>query len=117
MRSTLIAATALLAGFATAKTIDVQVGQSGSNSFSPSSITAAKGDQVVFHLLSTFHDVAQGDLKSPCKPLASGFYSGYPKKDGDSTFTVTINGTDPIYLYCSTNGHCQQGMVGAINAP
>lgn len=32
-----------------------------------------------------------------------------------TTFTVTINDTNPIYFYCLFTGHCQAGMVGVIN--
>lgn len=32
------------------------------------------------------------------------------------TYTVMINDTKPIWLYCSQEKHCQSGMVAAINA-
>jgi hypothetical protein len=31
------------------------------------------------------------------------------------TFTVTVNGTSPMWFYCSQAKHCQSGMVFAIN--
>lgn len=30
-------------------------------------------------------------------------------------FTIPINSTDPIWFYCATGKHCQNGMVGVIN--
>ena len=33
------------------------------------------------------------------------------------TFTIQLNDTDPIYYYCAQAKHCENGMVGAINAP
>jgi hypothetical protein len=37
-------------------------------------------------------------------------------KQGKS-FTITINSTDPIWIYCPEDTHCEEGMVGVINAP
>lgn len=31
-------------------------------------------------------------------------------------FTVMVNSTDPMFYYCSAAMHCQNGMVGAVNA-
>jgi len=36
---------------------------------------------------------------------------------GATSFTVTINDTNPIWYYCGQVGHCQAGMVGVINPP
>lgn len=33
------------------------------------------------------------------------------------TFTITLNDTNPIWLYCAVAGHCQSGMVMVINPP
>ena len=30
-------------------------------------------------------------------------------------FRVMVNSTDPIFFYCTIEGHCQGGMVGAVN--
>lgn len=32
------------------------------------------------------------------------------------TFNVMVNNTDPMFYYCSQARHCQNGMVGAVNA-
>ncbi len=32
-------------------------------------------------------------------------------------FTILVNDTKPIWMYCATPNHCRQGMVMAINAP
>ncbi|KAK4689036.1 hypothetical protein P7C73_g1073, partial [Tremellales sp. Uapishka_1] len=88
----------------------VQVGQGGLQ-FSPSTVTAASGDTVQF----TFdgdHSVTQSSFADPCK--ASGFSSGVM---ASGTYTVTVNDTNPIWIFCSVPGHCQTGMVMAINAP
>ena len=31
-------------------------------------------------------------------------------------FSVMVNNTDPMFYYCSAAQHCQNGMVGAVNA-
>ena len=30
-------------------------------------------------------------------------------------WTVTLDDDEPIAVYCSANGHCQDGMVAVIN--
>jgi hypothetical protein len=30
-------------------------------------------------------------------------------------FRVTVTNTDPIFFYCSVEGHCSGGMVGVVN--
>ncbi|EEQ88967.1 hypothetical protein RJZ56_006383 [Blastomyces dermatitidis] len=104
---------------ASAATIDVKVGDEGLT-FSPNTIRAQAGDDVVFHFFPRNHDVAAGPFDEPCTPSDDGLYSGLINIDGsqpDATFTVRINNTDPIWLYCSTRGHCQGGMSAVINPP
>jgi plastocyanin len=97
---------------------DILVGSPGFV-YSPNSTTAAKGDTVVFHFYPGNHDVVQGDYNKPCS-TSGGFYSGFinPKTGpGPETFTITINDTNPIWIYCSQQSHCQLGMVMVINPP
>jgi plastocyanin len=103
---------------ATAASHVVNVGENGF-AFTPNSVTAAKGDTVVFYFYPGDHDVVQGDFNTPCS-TSGGFYSGFfnPESGVSSeTFTITIDNTDPIWIYCSQVTHCQSGMVMAINAP
>jgi len=90
--------------------------------YSPNVTTAAMGDTVVFHFWPGPHDVVQGDYNNPCNPLTDAFYSGFISPSGtsgeaDKVFTITINSTDPIWIYCSETAHCQNGMVAVINPP
>lgn len=90
--------------------------------YSPDVTTAAVGDTVDFHFWPGKHDVVQGDYDSPCNPLKDGFYSGFITPAGssgeaDKIFTIKINNTDPIWIYCSETAHCQNGMVAVINPP
>ena len=73
----------LAAAAASAATIRVDVGKSGLT-FSPSTITAAKGDILDFHFFPINHSVVAGDFNSPCRPATTGgFFSGFvPVKSG-----------------------------------
>ena len=110
MRSTIIAAAALLAG-AHAAVHEVTVGPG--LQYSPNSVTASEGDVVQFKFGSG-HNVVSGSFDSPCQPDGK-LYSGEPQ-DGD-VFSMRVNGTDPMWIYCSVPGHCSGGMVMVINAP
>lgn len=83
-------------------------------SYTPDTVTASEGDIVAF-TFGAGHDVTQGSFNSPCQPVNGGIYSGEASQ-GD-VFSVTINSTDPIWIYCSVPGHCQSGMAMVINAP
>jgi len=99
----------------------VVVGKGGFT-FSPDSVVATPGQQVVFMFAGGFHSATQGAFDTPCQPLSgtTGINSGFvdartaPATD---VFTVTINSTDPMYIYCAQSVHCQSGMVMTINGP
>jgi len=83
--------------------------------FTPNSVTAAKGDILEFHF-GAGHSVTESTFANPCQPVSgAGIFSGFPN-DGD-IFSVTVNATTPLWLYCAAVGHCQAGMVMAVNAP
>ena len=85
MHSTVLkaAALSLLVAQATAKTIKINVGQSGLT-YSPSTVQADKGDTLEYHFFST-HSVSMSDYKSPCTPAAKGgFFSGVQMAGGGS---------------------------------
>jgi plastocyanin len=103
---------------AAATTHDILVGNAGTQ-YSPNSTTAAQGDTVVFHFYPGNHNVVQGDFNQPCS-TSGGFYSGFVDSESGATaqtFTITINDTNPIWIYCSQQEHCQLGMVMVINPP
>ncbi|KAF9228729.1 Cupredoxin, partial [Gyrodon lividus] len=95
--------------------------------FVPSNITAQVGDTVTFQFMQKNHTATQSTFANPCRDLTStstsgqvGFDSGFiPVSAGVTTFptyTVQINDTAPIWVYCKQAGHCGQGMVFAVNA-
>ncbi|KAF4342506.1 extracellular serine-rich [Fusarium beomiforme] len=98
----------------------VKVGENGLN-FTPAQTTAKVGDTVEFRFYEGFHSVAQSSFAKPCEPINStAFFSGdqnVKDKVSDKVFTIEVKSEDPIWYYCAVQGHCQGGMVGAINAP
>ncbi|KAG9515639.1 hypothetical protein KCU93_g9428, partial [Aureobasidium melanogenum] len=108
-----------LLGSAYAASHSIDVGEGGLV-FSPNSTTAAVGDTVTFHFYPRAHGVVRSSYPSPCAAIDNGFNSGFVQvASGESatTFTITINNTDPIWYYCPQGDHCQAGMVGVINPP
>ncbi|KFA49622.1 hypothetical protein S40293_06609 [Stachybotrys chartarum IBT 40293] len=136
MLFTSIVAAALL-GVAQAQTgVDVQVVAVGQNpinnqtglAFYPDKITATPGSMVQFQFWAGNHTVTQSTFDQPCLPMPQSanitsvpIWSGYQPVAASEAmgqipvFTVMINDTRPIWLYCSQGQHCQNGMVMVIN--
>ncbi|KAL1749059.1 Cupredoxin [Schizophyllum fasciatum] len=123
----LLVASAVLPALAYAATFDVQVGgANGSLTFEPEAIYAAAGDQVTFHFNPKNHTVSQSSFANPCGLKEGGFDSGFEPVSADMeeserpTYTITVNDTNPIWVYCrqkSPANHCGKGMVFAVNCP
>lgn len=104
----------------------IVVGMNDTNTFTPANITAAVGDTVTFFFVSDNHTVTQSSFATPCiysenaTTGVMGFQSGFqPIMTNQTLFpavTMMVNSTAPIWFYCQQGTHCQQGMVGAINA-
>ena len=98
----------------------VAVGADGKLVYSPDTVQAAVGDTVVFEFFPGAHSVAQSTFDNPCQPATNGIWSGFftPASDKDSNvFEITINDTNPIWIYCAQVGHCNSGMAMVINPP
>ncbi|ERF76099.1 hypothetical protein EPUS_01432 [Endocarpon pusillum Z07020] len=112
---------------ADASTYDIDVGADGALLFSPESLTASVGDTINFHFYPRNHSVVQSSFDAPCVPLSSAssgnsdvIYSGFfPVQDdvSEQMFSMLVNTTDPIWLYCSQGTHCQGGMAMVVNPP
>jgi len=107
-----------------ATTYDIQVGNDSQLLFSPEAIFANPGDQVIFHFHPKNHSVTQSSFASPCGPKAGGLNSGFHPVSANQTdlptFAVTVNDTQPVWIFCDQNAnlptsHCGAGMVFAIN--
>jgi plastocyanin len=120
----------------------VAVGQNGLT-FTPDTVHANVGDDVVFQFFPKNHTVVQADFNNPCNPSQNGIFSGFNFNvtngtavsstkwalcctklllidSQDKTFTITVSDTKPVWLYCSQNQpkpHCAAGMVAVINPP
>ncbi|KAF2455018.1 Cupredoxin [Lineolata rhizophorae] len=98
----------------------IKVGQDGLT-FEPDTLTVEEGDMVEFHFWPMNHSVSMSTFDEPCVPASDdAFWSGFmPVEEGmgDDIFVVQINSTDPIWFYCATGRHCENGMVGVINPP
>jgi len=112
--------------FAVAQQVhDVQVGSAnGSLSFNPEAISAQPGDQVAFHFYPKNHTVTQSSFAGPCSFKDGGFNSGFmpvaTNQTSFPTYTITVNDTQPIWVYCAQAAnipasHCGAGMVFAVN--
>jgi len=101
----------------------VQVGNGGLT-FSPNSFNAAIGDTVEFQFYPATHSVAQSNFENPCSPRngtgVTSFYSGpVTTKSGSNAnvFSLMINDTSTIWVYCAVPTHCESGMSAVINPP
>ncbi|KAH6680249.1 Cupredoxin [Halenospora varia] len=103
----------------------VKVGSAnGSLVFAPNEVKAVVGDMVQFQFAPNNHTVTQSTFDAPCQPIAmnsnvTGIYSGFMPVSAASTttptYTIMVNNTTPMWLYCSQGKHCQNGMVMVIN--
>jgi len=104
----------------------VKVGNAnGTLAYSPNNVQAKVGDMVQFQFAPANHTVTQSTFAQPCQPIAlnqagtTGFYSGFMPVSATSmttpTYSIMINNTTPIWIYCSQAKHCQNGMTMVIN--
>ncbi|KAJ8522664.1 hypothetical protein ONZ45_g791 [Pleurotus djamor] len=105
---------------ARAATFDVSVGGPGILKFDPEFVTAARGDIVRFIFKQKNHTATQSTFENPCQAAQGGFDSGFVPVadsvvDDFPVAELTIDNTNPTWVYCKQGNHCQQGMVFAIN--
>jgi plastocyanin len=93
--------------------------------FTPTTVSAAPGDTLLFTFQGGMHNVVQGDYSNPCKPLAGGFSSPFITGGtsdnltvaADIVYEITVEDKEPTWFYCSVDLHCEEGMVGLVNEP
>ncbi|OAX77560.1 hypothetical protein ACJ72_08140 [Emergomyces africanus] len=102
----------------------VQVGSAeGSKRFYPDSLVVEPGSMVQFQFHPVNHSVAQSTFEAPCSPIdgGTGIRSGFLAVTPDSAtmpvFTIMVNDSKPLWLFCGQKNHCQNGMVMVINPP
>jgi plastocyanin len=123
----LIAITCLLPLLSSAETThNVKVGDANNAmKFDPDKVKAEVGDTINFSFYPKNHSVAQSSYDKPCEPMSGGsdmkpIFSGFMavgsgEEEASMMYSVKINNTDPIWLYCSQASHCQDGQVMVIN--
>ncbi|KAJ0107326.1 hypothetical protein J7T55_015792 [Diaporthe amygdali] len=123
------AALAVLAGVASAQKVQVVTVSTANNSlvYTPDNIKASAGEMVQFQFVAGNHTVTQSTFDQPCTPINSimsnvtGFHSGYQPAAASKqtgmipTYSIMINDTKPLWVYCAQGKHCQSGMVMVIN--
>ncbi|KAG7294497.1 hypothetical protein NEMBOFW57_004572 [Staphylotrichum longicolle] len=128
MQFTTLVLAALTSLASAQRTWVVTVAQNGSLTYSPNKLVAQPGEFVQFQFHAGNHTVTQSTFDQPCQPVsmhsnATGFHSGFlPAAASASmgmipTYTIQINNTNPLWLYCAQGKHCENGMVMVINEP
>src|ERR1700760_1403777 len=108
----------LQASSALAATHNVNVGGNKQLIFTPTTVNAAAGDTVQFTFLDQNHTATAGNPNQGCKPSGqfnSGFVNVAANAGTKPTFSVAVQNTQPITVYCAQAQHCQVGMVMVIN--
>ncbi|PPQ76541.1 hypothetical protein CVT26_013240 [Gymnopilus dilepis] len=106
---------------ASATLFNVTVGKDDALTFDPSTLNDVQtGDIVTFTFASNNHSVTQSTFSKPCHRRIRGADSGFMPVDLDAIklpqFTIHVDNTSaPLWFFCAQAGHCQAGMVFAIN--
>jgi len=126
MRFSTVAVALAAASSAAAQTaFNVLVGANATLTFSPSELDNVKvGDTIAFTFLSKAHSVTQSSFGLPCSNLStdstayldSGIMPVAPNATAFPQWSFTLkNDSAPLWFYCRQVGHCNKGMVFAIN--
>jgi plastocyanin len=112
-------ATSVVSGTGATHTVTVG-GAAAGLAYTPSSISAAIGDMVIFTFLSQNHTATQSAFATPCEPLAGGMDSGFQPNANNSVnpppqVAMQVMVDTPLWFYCKQKGHCGKGMVFSIN--
>ncbi|EJU01751.1 hypothetical protein DACRYDRAFT_22165 [Dacryopinax primogenitus] len=118
------------AGASSGSPTDHRVIVGGTNGlvYTPNTVVANPGDTVTFEYHAANHTATQSSFADPCRKLSLtsttgqvGFDSDFQPVSADATvfptYTMMVNSTTPIWVYCRQTGHCGKGMVFAVNPP
>lgn len=120
---TLITALAALITSGNAKTIGILLGKDQPiTTFLPNNMFAERGDILEFRFHMGWHRIVQASADKPCFPTPGGFYSNDVKASlssdpfiSSTAFQVTVNDTEPIYIYDGMGDNCKDGLVAIVN--
>ncbi|PYI92283.1 MAG: hypothetical protein DME97_11165, partial [Verrucomicrobia bacterium] len=106
----LVIVSVVLVQLARAATMDVQVGPSGSMSFSPDPVTISAGDTVNWIWGSSNHSVRSGIPGQPTNTFSSGI------RNPPFSFSHTFSSPGDFSYYCEVHGGLMTGTV-VVQAP
>jgi len=96
----------------------VIIGAEG-KTFDPALVNATQGDYIAFSFAAGNHSVTQTSFAQPCVPLAGGLNSNFTSVAAGAAPKVLMiqltNTSAPLWFACMQTGHCQSGMVFAVN--
>jgi plastocyanin len=126
MQFTTVALAALASLASAQRTLVVTVGMNSTQTFSPNNLKVNPGEFVQFQFAAGNHTVTQSTFDAPCQPVSmhsnlTGFHSGFQPATASlsmgmiPTYTIQVNSTAPIWVYCAQGRHCENGMVMVIN--
>ncbi|KIJ69076.1 hypothetical protein HYDPIDRAFT_105647 [Hydnomerulius pinastri MD-312] len=119
--STVILALVSAAAVNAAQNFTIMVGMNTTLTYTPSYVNATTGDTLIFEFMAGNHTVSQSTFAMPCANLSTpmtGIDSGFmPVSDTSMpmTFEYTMTNDSTMWFYCRQAGHCQKGMVFAVN--
>jgi hypothetical protein len=83
----------------------------------PFAVNASVGDTILYKWGAGPHTVTMGSALEICnKSSAENSFTSGPQNAGFE-FTVVVNDTKPMFVYCNVPTHCQKGMFGVVNPP
>jgi len=116
------AATTTATTTAATTTHTIIVGMNSTLTYTPSSVNASIGDTVTFQFVAGNHTATQSTFADPCAnnttPMTgidSGFRPAAANASSLPAYSFAVTNSTPLWFYCRQAGHCQKGMVFAVN--
>ncbi|EIW84926.1 hypothetical protein CONPUDRAFT_162242 [Coniophora puteana RWD-64-598 SS2] len=110
------------AAAAAQQTYTILVGSNGTATFNPPYVNATSGDKIAFQFVGGNHTVTQSAFNMPCENNTSpmtGMDSGFQPVATNASmypqYSLTMTNSNTMWFYCRQIGHCEKGMVFAIN--
>ena len=100
----------------------ILVGSNGTATFNPPYVNATAGDKIAFQFVAGNHTVTQSTFNMPCEnntnPM-TGIDSGFQPVASNASmypqYSFTMTDSSTMWFYCRQAGHCEKGMVFAVN--
>jgi plastocyanin len=83
----------------------------------PFAVNASVGDTVLYRWGAGPHTVTMGSTLEICNKSSSAGTFASGMQNAGFEFSVVVNDTKPLFVYCAVPTHCQKGMFGVVNPP